>query len=47
MEAKSRILIEGKNIDHVNSEHFKEIILKVVDYFNTIYDKMENGQIWF
>jgi hypothetical protein len=40
------ILIDGKRIEHVSKKHFHKLILKTIDYFNTVYEKTENGRIW-
>jgi hypothetical protein len=42
----SNILISGKSVAHVTKEHFEELTLKVVRYFNKVYDKTESGKIW-
>lgn len=41
----SNILISGKSVNHVSREHFEELTLKVVNYFNKLYDKTESGLI--
>ena len=42
----SSILVDGKKIEHYSTDEFKMLMDKVVSYFNTVYEKTENGSVW-
>lgn len=43
---KSNIIINGRKIENVDFDFFKNLTFKIVKYFNTVYNLTENGLIW-
>ncbi|PIU61898.1 hypothetical protein COS83_03320 [archaeon CG07_land_8_20_14_0_80_38_8] len=42
----SNILINTKIINQVDKSHFENLVSQVINYFNNLYEKTEQGLMW-